>query len=114
MPEKACGPLHSREINDLEKSTAENLPVFSAQPSTADHLSTKIEPNKPLSDDANVSEVAADKPEKEKKEDFKNYLVNSKSHIVMNSTDLSIANLPLCGLPQHALVCYCSHGICRC
>ncbi|KAK4940540.1 hypothetical protein LTR28_009113, partial [Elasticomyces elasticus] len=51
---------------DVEKSLV-------AQPPTANNMPSMIEPKKPLSDDANSSEVAGDTPETEKKGGIKDY-----------------------------------------
>ncbi len=57
---------------DVEKS-------LGAQPPTADNMPSKVEPKKPSSDDADSSEVAEDKPEKEKEGGIKDYFVSGES-----------------------------------
>jgi len=53
---------------DVEKS-------LGAQPETADNTPCKVEPKKLSSDDADSSEIAEDKPEKDKGGGLKDYFV---------------------------------------
>jgi len=52
---------------------------FGARLATADNMPSKVESKKPSSDDADSSEVAEDKPEKEKEGGIKDYFVSDES-----------------------------------
>lgn len=57
---------------DVEKS-------LGAQPPTVDNMPSKVEPNTLTSDDADSSEVAEDKPEKDKEGSIKDYFVSGEA-----------------------------------
>lgn len=72
MSEKAAEPVYPPNIHNGEKS-------LGAQPPIADNMPGKVEPRKPSSDDADSSEIAEDKPKKEKGAGIKDYLVSGQS-----------------------------------
>lgn len=72
MPGKTAEPVYPPKMPDVEKS-------LGAQPPTADKITSKVEPKKPFSDDADSSEAAEDKPEKEKEGGIKDYFVSGES-----------------------------------
>lgn len=72
MPGKAAEPVYPPKMPDFEKS-------LGAQASTADNMLSKVELKKPSSDDANSSEVAENKPEKEKEGGIKDYFASGQS-----------------------------------
>lgn len=75
MTENAAEPVYPPKIPDVvEKS-------LGAQPPTADNMPSKVEPKQPWSDDTDSSEVAEDKPEKEKKGGIKDYFVGVNQSI---------------------------------
>lgn len=60
---------------DLEKSLGAQAPV-------ADEMSSQVEPKRPSSLDADSSEEAEDKPEKEKEGGVKDYFVSDESQYI--------------------------------
>jgi len=71
MPGKAAEPVYQPKMPDFEKS-------LGAQAPTADNMPSKVELEKPSSDDADSSEVAEDKPEKEKEGGIKDYFASGQ------------------------------------
>ncbi len=74
MPGKAAEPVYPPKMPDFEKS-------LGAQAPTADNMPSKVELKKPSSDDADSSEVAEDKPEKEKEGGIKDYFASVNQSI---------------------------------
>ena len=74
MPGKAAEPVYPPKMPDFEKS-------LGAQAPTADNMPSKVELEKPSSDDADSSEVAEDKPEKEKEGGIKDYFASVNQSI---------------------------------
>lgn len=72
MAEKAAQSFYPPEMPDVEKS-------LGAQPPTVDNMPSQVEPKRLSSDDADSSEVAGDKPDKEKEGSIKDYFVSGES-----------------------------------